>query len=177
MASRLLTDLHPFVLRRVELWLHDCERERLDILVYCTHRSADEQAMWYRHNRRYVVIEAAWDKLHRWGLTEYADVLKRCPSQPGMKGKKKTNAMPGLSFHQVHTLEGHSGAFAVDFVPVKMGKCQWENPKAFNHAGILAENRGLTWSGRWKKFKETCHVQWDNGGALNILKLAQGKYE
>ena len=51
MASRSLDDLHPEFRARVDLWLLDCKLHGLDVLVYCTYRSDEEQAAEYAKGR------------------------------------------------------------------------------------------------------------------------------
>lgn len=62
-----------------------------------------------------------------------------------------TNAKGGQSIHQTRT--------AIDFVPMKHGKCQWNDVAAYKAIGEIAERNGFEWSGRWKTFKEIGHIQ------------------
>lgn len=51
MASRRLEDLRPEFRTRVEQWRAQCEHASLDILIYCTLRSTQEQADLYALGR------------------------------------------------------------------------------------------------------------------------------
>lgn len=51
MASRRLSDLRPQFRAKAEAWLRDCEAAGLDILVYCTLRTHEEQAALYAKGR------------------------------------------------------------------------------------------------------------------------------
>lgn len=51
MASRALSDLHPFARRRCMQWIDACKRADIDVLVYCTYRSDAEQNDLYRIGR------------------------------------------------------------------------------------------------------------------------------
>lgn len=51
MASRTLDDLLPSVKRRAEAFLAQCEAAGLDILIYCTYRSPEEQNELYAQGR------------------------------------------------------------------------------------------------------------------------------
>ncbi len=51
MASRSLDDLAPVVKARALAFLSECQRAGLDVLVYCTLRSNEEQAALYRVGR------------------------------------------------------------------------------------------------------------------------------
>ncbi len=51
MASRRLIDLHPDLLPLVNSFLAKCKASRLDILITCTYRSNEEQAVEYAKGR------------------------------------------------------------------------------------------------------------------------------
>ena len=75
----------------------------------------------------------------------------------GRKNKQPilTNAKGGESEHQKRT--------AWDFCVMNGKKCDWKNVEAFTKAGVIAENQGLVWSGRWQgRFKENGHIQLNN---------------
>lgn len=132
MASRSLHDLNSKTQLLAEAFLHECNNQGLDILIYCTYRSPEEQ-----------------DKLYAIGRTE--------------KGKIVTNARGGDSYHN------HRCAF--DFVPILAGKPQWDNAALYSKAGIIAEEVGLEWSGRWTgKLRETAHCQFRDGKTLEQMK-------
>lgn len=114
MASRKLEDLAPIFRARVVEWLADCHAESLDLLIYCTHRSHNEQADLYKIGR----------------TVKGAGVTKTRPM-----GRKVTNAKPGQSAHQ--------WGLAIDFVPMKNGKAMWGDTKAYDAAIALALERGM----------------------------------
>lgn len=172
--SRSLDTLHPVALRRVQSWLRSCDEGGIAVLVYCTERSAIEQARLWRFNRGRYAIEAGLRKLRGLGREDLADALVAAGPQGGNQGSRKTNALPGFSFHQRHVYHGAWGALACDFVPVVGGKPQWNDAELYARAGGLAETAGLTWSGRWRTFRETAHVQFDERGDVKILPLIQG---
>lgn len=80
-------------------------------------------------------------------------------------GNKVTNAKAGQSFHNWRC--------AFDFVPIVNGKAQWNDLETFERVGIIGEKLGLTWAGRWVKFKEMAHFQYTGG--LTLLDFQQGK--
>lgn len=51
MASRSLSDLHPKAREKAMLWIDACKAKDIDVLVYCTYRSAAEQDDLYRIGR------------------------------------------------------------------------------------------------------------------------------
>lgn len=51
MASRSLEDLHPEVRLRAERHVAMCKKHGIDLLIYCTYRSNEEQAAEYAKGR------------------------------------------------------------------------------------------------------------------------------
>lgn len=51
MASRSLTDLHPRLQEKAINFLQRCEKQGIDVLIYCTYRSNKEQAELYAQGR------------------------------------------------------------------------------------------------------------------------------
>lgn len=68
------------------------------------------------------------------------------------KGSILTNLQGGQSKHNF--------GLAFDFCIMTAGKCDWTNTGAFTQAGIIGENLGLLWAGRWRgKLKELAHFE------------------
>jgi peptidoglycan L-alanyl-D-glutamate endopeptidase CwlK len=80
-------------------------------------------------------------------------------------GNRVTNAKPGQSMHQFKV--------AFDFVPIIHGKAVWNNASLFIKCGIIGEKLGLEWCGRWKLFRESCHLQFCGG--LTLADFQAGK--
>jgi hypothetical protein len=155
---------------RVERWLTESP---VPVLVYCTIREPWEQAQLFAQGRSADQLASAAARLRGLGLEHHAKILEQQPPAPG---RRVTNAPPGLSFHQPHWLGGVMGGLALDFVPILGGKPLWKDAARYEAAATAAEKVGLTWSGRWQTFRETAHLQWDMGGEVKILPLAQGAY-
>jgi len=51
MASRRISDLEPIVRKKAEAFEAACKAEGLDILIYCTYRSPEEQDELYAQGR------------------------------------------------------------------------------------------------------------------------------
>ena len=51
MASRSLSDLHPRVREMCMKWIDACKEAGIDVLVYCTYRSPEEQNELYAQGR------------------------------------------------------------------------------------------------------------------------------
>lgn len=70
MASRSIFDLQPPVRIKAEAFLDECERQGLDILIYCTYRSPEEQDGLYAQGRTkpgdIVTNARGGDSFHNW---------------------------------------------------------------------------------------------------------------
>lgn len=51
MASRDIKDCHPDLQKRVPLFLNECKKAGIDVLIYCTYRSNAEQDELYKIGR------------------------------------------------------------------------------------------------------------------------------
>jgi peptidoglycan L-alanyl-D-glutamate endopeptidase CwlK len=80
-------------------------------------------------------------------------------------GNRVTNAKPGCSLHQFRV--------AFDFVPIIHGKAVWNNAELFKRCGIIGEQFGLEWAGRWHTFRESAHFQ--ACGGLTLADFQAGK--
>ena len=68
------------------------------------------------------------------------------------KGNILTNAKAGQS--------KHNKRMAFDFCVMQGGKCDWNNTELFTKAGLIGENLGLIWAGRWRgRIKEISHFE------------------
>lgn len=145
MASRRLEDLHPVMRQKAEKFLELARQKGIEVLIYCTYRSPQEQEVLYLQGR-----------LKQFGLT--VEELNRLRKRLGLwalsereANRKVTNAKPWQSFHQY--------GLAFDCVPLHGGKPAWNDKGAYAVLGQIAEEVGLEWAGRWKRFKELPHFQ------------------
>ena len=77
-----------------------------------------------------------------------------------------TNARGGESMHNYR--------IAYDCVGLVNGKPAWNDDRLSTRIGVLGEQVGLTWSGRWSgKLKEKAHFQYT--GSLTTSEIKQGK--
>jgi peptidoglycan L-alanyl-D-glutamate endopeptidase CwlK len=121
---------------KAEEFVQLCEQNNIDVLIYCTLRTIQEQ-----------------DELYAIGRAK--------------PGKIVTNARGGYSWHNFGR--------AFDFVPLLNGKPQWDNSALYSRCGILAEEAGLEWAGRWTgKLKETAHCQYREGRTLEQERKQHG---
>ena len=71
MASRSLDDLKPPAKQRAEAFLKACEEAGLDILIYCTYRSGEEQNALYAQGRtkpgKIVTNARGGESFHNYG--------------------------------------------------------------------------------------------------------------
>ena len=154
-VSRSLSALVPYladVARRLVLAL---DAQGVDLLIYCTHRTPEEQARLWRQGRSIEQIEQGAaelrDKLAR---PDLAEILLDVGPQAGLR--PVTYAMPGQSLHQY--------GLAFDAVTIRDGKPVWgtslrEDVRAWTVYGKAAQEQGLLWAGSWKRFKEYPHCQ------------------
>ena len=141
MASRAISDLVPSAQERLLKWQTACKKMGIDVLVYCTFRSAAEQ-----------------DDLYKIGRT----VVGTNPTPRRPFGETVTNAHGGDSFHQWRC--------AWDAVPLVFGKPAWGRKDLYALMGTIAKDFGIEWAGDWVQFRETAHFQYTGGLKLADLK-------
>ena len=163
MASRKLTDLVPELREKAKQVQLLCQQRGIDLLIYCTYRSPDEQARLYRQSRTLAQIKPKAAQLRKQGFGVLADVLMKVGPQPGKLGKHVTKAAPGQSWHNFRR--------AFDAVPLVGGKPMWESTHPhWQVYGKAVREVGLEWAGDWKTFREFPHAQIPaEGNPLKIL--------
>lgn len=144
MASRDIKELALPAQNAYYIWIAECKAEGIEVMTYCTYRSAAEQ-----------------DELYKIGRTVRGEgvTLKR------PMGRKVTNARGGDSFHQWRV--------AWDCVPVLYGKPQWDDLRTYHRMGELAKKHGIEWAGDWVSFTETAHFQYTQGLTLADFKAGK----
>lgn len=148
--SRSLDDLHPEMRQRVDQLLSLCAVEGLDLLVYCTKRTLEEQGKLYMQGRTADQINTAVRDLEVMGYYKQAAALY--PVEP-IDGRVVTWAKPGQS--------AHNYGLAIDAVPMMHGKPQWDAKSwLWGVYGGLCRRSGLEWAGDWKgRKREFPHAQ------------------
>ena len=119
MASRSLSDLIPELRELAEQVRRICQQRGVDLLVYCTYRSLEEQAKLYRQSRTLAQIEGKANQFRGKGFDFLAEVLMSVGPQHGKLGAHVTMAGPGQSWHNLRR--------AFDAVPLVSGKAMWKN--------------------------------------------------
>lgn len=154
MASRKLSDLHQPVYERAMRFLVELERQGIDVLVYCTYRSSDEQAALYAQGREDLPMVNALRK-----------AVKLAPIAPEAN-RIVTRAKPGQSMHEYRC--------AIDLVPIESGKPIWDSNHAlWKRIGMIGKWAGLEWAGDWQTFTEYPHFQYVGGLKLEDLKAGK----
>ena len=164
MASRDIKDLIPEMQDKAEFVLGYCKNEGVDILIYCTLRSLEEQAILFRSSdptgKR---VKSKIKKFKDRGFGFLAEIIEKVGPQKSEGWK--TNAAPGESWH------GYKEAF--DAVPCIGGKPMWSYhtyKKGWDTYGKACEEVGLNWGGTWsKQYLDMPHAQKREGG--NPLKI------
>ncbi len=144
-----------------------CAHQDFDVLIYCTHRSFEEQASLYRNGRSFSKIVKKRKQLEKIGCFDLADILMDVGPQNGRS--IRTNAGPGQSLHNY--------GLAFDGCPIRDGKPVWgtadkEDRGLWAKYGEIAESVGLEWSGRWKRFREFPHWQQSGQDWRELIKAA-----
>lgn len=150
--SRDLKDLTPYMEMKASVFQTACLSEGVDILIYCTRRTASEQSIIYRKGRPLSVIQHRADELsEEYGRPDLAKILLGVGPQDG--NRILTHAGPGQSMHN------YGEAF--DFVPLLGGKAVWDgDDRLWDICGEIAKNIDLIWGGSWPKRKRDMpHVQ------------------
>lgn len=131
MASRDLRDLAPDVERMARAMLEECAASGVDLLIYCTYRSASEQAALYASGRTVpgpVLTQA------RPGESMHNAMID------GRPAARAFDAVPLVAGRPSWGTDGQAGRL-------------WER------VGAIGEACGLEWAGRWPKFREFPHFQ------------------
>jgi len=145
MASRRLEDLHPVTREKTKAFLQKAKEKGIDVLIYCTYRSPEEQEVLYMQGRLEefgITLEELNEKRIKLGLWKLTEKEAK---------RKVTNAKPWQSFHQY--------GLAFDCVPLQGGKPDWDNFEAYAVLGEIAKEVGLEWAGSWERFRELPHFQ------------------
>ena len=89
MSSRSLQDLRPPVRAKAESFVAACEKQGIDILIYCTYRSSEEQDALYSIGRtkpgEVVTNARAGQSLHNWRCA--FDFVPMVGGKPAWKNK------------------------------------------------------------------------------------------
>ena len=80
-------------------------------------------------------------------------------------GKNYTRSVGGKSKHQY--------GLAVDVVPMINSVAQWENAKLWRKIGVIGEQLGFRWGGRWRSLYDPGHFEWTGGLSSYNLSLGQ----
>ena len=161
MASRNVADLTPEVQEKVKRIVEVCNEINIDMLVYSTLRTLEEQAILYRQSRSWDAIKTKILKLNKRGFGFIGDILDGVGP---CSGRHATNAGPGESWHNY--------AEAFDAVPLINGKAMWNYMKArseWDAYGECIRQVGMVWGGDWINFRDYPHAQ--NRAGSNPLKI------
>ena len=161
MASRNIEDLNWSIRQRCYNLIELGKDQDMDIMVYCTKRSFEEQAILYRQSRTLLEIKKKARELSdTYGRSDLSKILLGVGPQ---HGRHVTNAGPGQSMHN------YGEAF--DAVPMIGGKPLWSDTEGggvvedahdeaiWQKFGKIVRYVGLKWAGDWTGWKEYPHCQ------------------
>lgn len=151
MASRNINDLVLELATTARLTEKNCKEQGIDLLIYCTLRTPEEQARLYRQGRATWIIRRKQRSLREGGYGFLANIIEAVGPQ---YGSRVTYAGPGESWHNL--------GMAFDAVPLVNGAAMWKyrkNKWLWETYGRVAKDLGLTWGGDWRGFKDYPHSQ------------------
>lgn len=160
MSTRSLNKLHPDFRRKAEKILMTTDAKGINLLIYCTVRTCEEQARLYRSTRTWAEIEKKIEQFFAGGFSFLADILIGVGPQAGVLDRHVTWAGPGESWHNY--------GFAFDAVVMVNGKPDWamDYPSKWQLYGQIARDCGCEWAGDWSgKKREYVHVQEQSEGS------------
>lgn len=162
MPSRNIADLHESFQPFADAFIKACENRKVEVIVYCTLRTNEEQARLYRNGRTLARIQDKAKELEeKYHRPDLAKLLIDVGPQHG--SKIVTNAGPGQSLHNY--------GFALDAAPMRDGKIVWgEDDPLWVKYGLAAYDAQLEWAGDWVKFKEYPHVQMPDVSWKQLIK-------
>ncbi len=155
--SRDIGVLREDVAEKAEALLDACAAAGLKMLVTSTWRDIEAQAVLYRQSRTRGEIETKCQRLRTNGFDFLAEAIEAVGPR---NGPHVTNAGPGESWHNYRV--------AMDAYPCIAGKPVWSYnaaPEMWDKYGVLAEQHGFEWAGRWRSFREYPHVQIAGAGS------------
>lgn len=142
-----LDDLRPKTKKLCEMWIEECRRQGINLVVTQTFRSPQLQEAYYSQGREQLSqVNARRKKV---GLSEIKE----------HENKIVTKAKAGSS--------PHNYGLAWDFAPIVNGKIDWNNLELFRKCGEIAkklnfEGYTLEWGGDFKTIKDFPHIQLKN---------------
>jgi peptidoglycan L-alanyl-D-glutamate endopeptidase CwlK len=145
-----IEELRPKTRQLCKLWIEECRKDGINLLVTQTLRSMALQDAYFSQGRESLeVVNLKRKKVGLTGITE-------------KENKIVTRAKPGAS--------PHNYGLAWDFVPLKNNKACWDDLTLFKKCGEIAkkinlEGYTLEWGGDFKSIKDMPHIQlkdWKN---------------
>ena len=142
-----LDDLRPKTKKLCELWIEECRKNGINLVVTQTFRSPELQEAYYSQGRE--LLEIVNLKRKKVGLDKITE----------KENKIVTKAPAGSS--------PHNYGLAWDFAPIVNGKIDWNNLDLFRKCGEIAkklnfEGYTLEWGGDFKTIKDFPHIQLKN---------------
>lgn len=135
MPSRKISDLLASAATACTQWQAACRARGVDVLIYCTYRSPQEQDECYAQGRTLpgpIVTKArAWESWHQYRCAWDAIPYTPAHSPDWTYSDRNNDKIPDEPWWRVLVEE--------------------------------AQKLGIEWAGNWTTFKEFCHWQFPNG--------------
>ena len=135
-----LRKLRPEFRIFVEKFIETCRDSGINVSVYYTYRTKEEQYALYLQGR--APLEEVNETRAQVGLPPIKDSENRIVS----------NLLNSA----------HNHGLAADFVPIVDGQAVWNDYNLWNKCGQIALDLGLDWGGSWKDFPDHPHLQMKN---------------
>ena len=143
-----LDDLRPKTKKLCELWIEECRKAGINLVITQTLRSMELQDAYYSQGRESLsIVNEKRKKVNLPPITE--------------KENKSiiTKANAGSS--------PHNYGLAWDFAPIVNGKINWDNLDLFRKCGEISKKISfdgytLEWGGDFKTIKDFPHIQLKN---------------
>lgn len=136
--------------QKAQWFLESCREVGISIIISCTFRTLQEQAILFRRSKSGHQVEAKIQQFLKNGYESLAMALREVG--PQVTGPRLTSAAPGES--------PHNYGLAFDFYPLIGGKLAKETAVEWKACGQIASNLGLEWGGSWSKRNiDRPHVQ------------------
>lgn len=117
--------------------LGECQKQNISIIITETCRTKKVQEAYYAQGRKSL---------------EEVNKLRREAGLPSISEKENRQPITWT------TESAHMYGVAIDFVPLKNGKADWNDVELFKKVGQIAINLGLEWGGNWK-VKDYPHIE------------------
>jgi hypothetical protein len=135
-------------------------------------------------DRGSIAMIADLDALHPYFRDQIIQLMQICRSQgiqlaivESFRTSTKQDEYKGMGKDYTRSKGGrskHQYGLAIDVVPMVDSVAQWHDRALWKKIGLVGEQLGLKWGGRWRHLYDPGHFEWTGG--LTTVHLSQGKF-